>query len=801
MKKTKFYLSLFILLILTSMLFIPGHAGAQEKIGVLYITHGGYDVHSPQRAWDVSAQQFYYRPDHIVHRFILWKSGLWVGLLEDETARYYDIKGKFMWDRMGGTDPFHGITDQQAADLEAALNAQSCPDKTFVVEQAFWMAGDRIGNNPYPRNVYHPPPWTGAGTSDLTYCGEQETGSVVLDFHSGSSAFIPGATLTGSSGATALIEDAILSTGSWAGGDAAGTLILADLTYVNGTCSNSGSACTPSTSCGFLQACVGDYFAGGDTITDNGPGIGSATAAGNHHWPDCDPQRFNVDGPADRFIAEGVDRIIAIDMTVGGVRFYKTFDVIKNIELALADNGRSDIAVQWINDPTNLMENSFPTDPVGVAGRWTSDLGAVNIDPTVVLADNPNPIAEDIDLALLHVENVEASFSPAVADADTGVLILNHATRDLEQYYDPKINDTLVINNNMKTLLLARHPGMDPDNIIGAYMGIKEDGTAEGYSGIERTRNMRGENLGHAWLYEQPTGILPGDEWGYLYWDALELLKNQGVEHIVVAFPQIVSSSFYNLVEWPNQIAKEIGSKNWLKWGTFDYLNYPGVGQPFADYWGIWADTDCGGVPCCFEMGGCGDDVLRPYPPPRQTTSKRGFFDPSLAYDVSDYGHIGYDPGLGAPSTSEPVQSQYTGTWTMFLPPNTDTRLADLLAKHVLSEAGCPLPPTLINLAVFEAQPASGRVTLIWETASEIDNAGFNIYRAASENGQYTKINKSVFSAEGSPVEGAAYAFVDNDVQNRSTYYYKLEDIDANGASTMHGPVSATPRLLNGISN
>jgi hypothetical protein len=36
-------------------------------------------------------------------------------------------------------------------------------------------------------------------------------------------------------------------------------------------------------------------------------------------------------------------------------------------------------------------------------------------------------------------------------------------------------------------------------------------------------------------------------------------------------------------------------------------------------------------------------------------------------------------------------------------------------------------------------------------------------------------------------------------LQNRKTYYYKLEDIDLNGKSTMYGTVSATPRLIFGM--
>ena len=53
--------------------------------------------------------------------------------------------------------------------------------------------------------------------------------------------------------------------------------------------------------------------------------------------------------------------------------------------------------------------------------------------------------------------------------------------------------------------------------------------------------------------------------------------------------------------------------------------------------------------------------------------------------------------------------------------------------------------------------------------------------------------------AQGSSTQGASYEFVDDGVQNRKTYYYKLEDIDLNGKSTMHGPVSATPRLIYGV--
>jgi hypothetical protein len=106
---------------------------------------------------------------------------------------------------------------------------------------------------------------------------------------------------------------------------------------------------------------------------------------------------------------------------------------------------------------------------------------------------------------------------------------------------------------------------------------------------------------------------------------------------------------------------------------------------------------------------------------------------------------------------------------------------------------------TLISLSSFTATPLSKEVVLEWTTASEVDNAGFNIYRAESEDGQYIKINDELIAAQGSSTDGAAYEFVDNGLKNRKTYYYQLEDIDFNGESTYHGPTKATPRWIYGI--
>lgn len=563
------------------LLFMGGACIKTEKVGVLFIVHGGMDTMETQYVWDTAMQQFSYDPNHPANG-VIHNAAFWNAVLQQEVAKKYRLKYDFEYARIGGTDPFQAISLRQMDAMTKELKRSGIlHGLKFEVDWAAWMSGDYIEHYPYPRYMYYPP--SGQG-DNCTYCGEQE-----------------------SDGA----------------------------------------------------------------------------------WPGCDPDRYNVDGPVERLLKKGVSRIIAIDLTVGGVRFSKTFDVIELSKKVLNQwntEHNTSVSITWINDYTNLMERSYPTAPEG----WTMSKGLQDVvDAKVPLEGSPNPVAEDPELAAMHVAGIEANFSAVVDPKDTGIILLNHALHDNNELFDPKINDTLIINENIKSQLLQKYPDMNPDNIIGAYMGVKELNPENGL--IERTREMRGEDLGNAWLYESDKQ-LPGDEWGYRYWDALEYLKNRGVKHIVIGFPQIVTDSVLNLVEFNNQIAKEIGFKNWLYWGTGNTNTYPGIGHPFIDYWGNWVDQMCGDDECCFEMGGCSDG--RPYPPPRQTAldKKRGDMDPSLAYDVCEYGHLGYDQSAGAPDISNPVQNQYTGTWAMWTPPNDDPRVGKLLAKYVLKAALNELP-------------------------------------------------------------------------------------------------------------
>ena len=91
-----------------------------------------------------------------------------------------------------------------------------------------------------------------------------------------------------------------------------------------------------------------------------------------------------------------------------------------------------------------------------------------------------------------------------------------------------------------------------------------------------------------------------------------------------------------------------------------------------------------------------------------------------------------------------------------------------------------------VTLISFTATPGNGQVLLKWETAIEIDNIGFNLYRI-SEGGVWDfddPINDWLIPSDdwGSLI-GADYEYTDSDVDNGTTYYYQLESVANDGSS------------------
>lgn len=80
-------------------------------------------------------------------------------------------------------------------------------------------------------------------------------------------------------------------------------------------------------------------------------------------------------------------------------------------------------------------------------------------------------------------------------------------------------------------------------------------------------------------------------------------------------------------------------------------------------------------------------------------------------------------------------------------------------------------------------------VTIQWDTASEVEAAGFRLYRAASAEGPFTLLSETLIPAQGDPLTGASYAYEDRETIWGQEYFYQLEEVDLNGAASLHPEV------------
>jgi len=96
---------------------------------------------------------------------------------------------------------------------------------------------------------------------------------------------------------------------------------------------------------------------------------------------------------------------------------------------------------------------------------------------------------------------------------------------------------------------------------------------------------------------------------------------------------------------------------------------------------------------------------------------------------------------------------------------------------------------TLVSLSDFSATALESGILLEWQTVSELDNAGFHLWRATGEgwkSGDYStviRLTEKLLPAQGN---SSLYSYIDAEVETGATYYYGLEDIDLHGQSTYH---------------
>ena len=84
-----------------------------------------------------------------------------------------------------------------------------------------------------------------------------------------------------------------------------------------------------------------------------------------------------------------------------------------------------------------------------------------------------------------------------------------------------------------------------------------------------------------------------------------------------------------------------------------------------------------------------------------------------------------------------------------------------------------PLPVTLSS---FSATWQADSLVIRWTTESELNNAGFNIYRSETKNGEFKGITPAMIQGAGTTSQRTQYTYTDTTAQPGTLYYYQIED-------------------------
>ena len=253
-------------------------------------------------------------------------------------------------------------------------------------------------------------------------------------------------------------------------------------------------------------------------------------------------------------------------------------------------------------------------------------------------------------------------------------------------------------------------------------------------------------------IYLTNTGATP-DNWAFMNWIDLDLNVNgiqctgPGGEGLVnpIEGPNATFTYRINFNETPNSCS----STNQCQYLDFGYC----------------------------PSDGCPDAVTVGSAPPATSFTCGTNADPSVqgSYTLVLQGFVPNGGSTTCPSTPSGAYS------TQYITAESSQNNACLYGKVT------GFVPAAVTLKDFSAAIVDEGVLLHWETLSEVNTLGFNLYRSESLEAEKVLVNPELIMSSLAPgsLGGALYNHLDK--ANAAEAYYWLEEIEADGTATSYG--------------
>jgi uncharacterized repeat protein (TIGR01451 family) len=271
-------------------------------------------------------------------------------------------------------------------------------------------------------------------------------------------------------------------------------------------------------------------------------------------------------------------------------------------------------------------------------------------------------------------------------------------------------------------------------------------------------------------------------------------ILDKEVEWVAAAYDPLATSSKIAIAMIDGDNKFQFGAWDGSSWGGRPAaIDAPNRDNRFID---VAFESDTGEAVYGFTQNVAGDDKKKFAW--RTWTSAAGFSPVTVEDGPSD--EIKFVQ-LKADPSSDDIMAVYAdkakdlyyrfwngSTWTA-LPAPLEIELSDEDKNEAFMFAWKENPPTSVNLLSFTAVGNNASVRVSWETAHEINNMGYYLYRAESPDGRFAKLTDKLIPGSEFSNLGQTYVYLDNDTRRGHLYYYRLVDVDTHGKRTAHGPI------------
>ena len=116
--------------------------------------------------------------------------------------------------------------------------------------------------------------------------------------------------------------------------------------------------------------------------------------------------------------------------------------------------------------------------------------------------------------------------------------------------------------------------------------------------------------------------------------------------------------------------------------------------------------------------------------------------------------------------------------------PDTGYAPGGLALNGEVEDYNVGISPAGVTLADFSAACVGETPVISWETVSELNNQGFNLYRGLDAANPDTQLNATLIPSQGpGSAQGFMYTWSDDTAEPDIEYFYWLEDVDFAGAT------------------